>query len=512
MSSNSVEIDPQSNILNLHGSITNIINFATRHGFTHENLSEMFRVFTRKFLPESYGAVKRLKGKALFTALLNLNSYHSVVSQILGRLESITRTPESGVEVTLSAVESLITELMSVTLPNLDEKQVASKCDSILKRILPRLISAPAAYQLNTYIRGYRVGFDTELSLDQRCEFINSLECNLDYRLTEKVTLRKNDIPHSLFHSKAILEGNMQHTDDREMDPRATPQPGAVSLTEEVMGLYHTPHHTLGKSVGAGGYMTETPHNTRSSGQPVGPPLHSWGNVTGLADKPRAEQPRGHDLGPVTPSPLGLEGRQDVLHEALVHTPPSSSGAGKFSGGGAPSSGRRDGIKQEDRGGWGPRRSPSPGPGRASQGRERGRSPGPRSKGGVSPSSGNQRLFRRTPNGSLRSLSRENLYVYNDKKGFVPRSPSNRREYSWDRPSQVPSSYCRRCFRFVGGDYKPCSTTHCARYRDCEVSDRKCQTCGGGFHSSSICSKNRFQSPGRSSSAERGTTFNTKLI
>ena len=101
----------ESQALDLHQSLTNIVDQAQRLGFTHQQLDAYLIMFVKSYCTESWGAVRRLTGRALFSSILGLNNFNSLVGKLLRKLGEVTREPDSGPEVALGAVRSIATEL-----------------------------------------------------------------------------------------------------------------------------------------------------------------------------------------------------------------------------------------------------------------------------------------------------------------------------------------------------------------------------------------------------------------
>ena len=214
-------------------------------------------------------------------------------------------------------------------------------------------------------------------------------------------------------------------------------------------------------------------------------------------------------MGTVSPVMGSVEGKRDILHEALVHNPAASPRSpGGQSGGGRPGSYEAKYRRSSSPGTEGSsRRSPSP------WRPPRGRSPGPRAQASKSPTPGNRKLYRRTETGSLRSLDRSDIYVRGGRSGsFVRRSPSApRKYYPFTVPSDCGPSRCVRCFRFIpSGETDVCTPDLCKRYGNKKISNKKCNICFGGFHYPEDCSKNQRTSS-RERSGERNKAFNPKL-
>ena len=489
-----VKLDPKTNYLSLFESLTKIIHKASRIGLTHEGLDELFIIFVREYLPDSYGSVRRLTGKALFESILGLTNYHSMISDLISRLDNVERRPGQNIEVAVHAVQSLVTELLNLTIPDLSQTELTKKIDSVIKKILPRLLKRETRAQLATYARRVRTDLKTEMTLESKLAFINKIEISEKYQLDSVKRISKSDIPASLFHSK-IVDERMVDDIDTEMDGPLHPEYGGSSVANELL-LY-------------GEAQTETRHNTRSSPAPLLPPLHSWGDTPGLAER-RGEpgqaggyQAQAREINvraevhqPATPTvPVVRDVQPPRPPSPAWRTPPRASPV--------------------------PARTSQDGSGRRSGG-ERGRSPTRRPfqpnspYRANSPGSSQNKLYRRTDSGNMRSVDRGSLYVYNDKKGFLPRSPSGPR-HNFKTPAEAQrNNRCRRCFRYIGKEVttEVCTDDRCLRYLRSHITTELCEVCQGGFHPPAVCSRrSRTTSPANRNPRPRSSSpgFNRNL-
>ena len=485
------ERDPGTGNLHLHKSLENCVDRASKMGMSRAQLDDLLKLFVKEEMKTSFGSIKRLMGQSLFDAILGLSSYHSQISSLMLRLGNVQREPDQSPEIALFAVKSLCLEIAALTTPDLEEYSLNSKIDGILKRILPKLISPVAQAEYNSYLRGMKIQLGTELSLQQRLDFINNLETEPQYQVNESVRLRKSDVPASLFWSKSF-------------DPMLTGKDamrGFASAGDVGEELHHELFYTDDVR-GPGPGLVNPPALAN-----VPPPRGLGSFLDGAGGDGRPGLPAlTSEGGRYTHPPSGPG--HEIITKAIVHqsgsgatTPGRGSAMGKSPGPdsrpASPWRGRSPGRRDRGRSYQAPARSPVP------ERRDRSVNAAP------SPTSGRARLFRQGPNGSMHDLSRENLYTYNKEKGFVPRSQSRSpRRPEYKSPGEVPTSHCKRCLRYVEGKTNTCTPSRCLRYLEARVTSRMCP-CKGGFHEERICGRNGTPPASRSGTPVR-SGFNPK--
>ena len=470
--------DPTNNQLDLHASLSALIDKATRLGMNRTMLDSLMVLFVRNYIPASYGSVRRLTGESLFLSVLGLGNYHTLVSNLLRRLGNVVREVNHSPDVALFAVRSIATELTYLSTPNIKEHELNQKLDGVLKKLLPKLISPLCKHEYVQYLRGSRIVLGKDVDLTDRLMFINNLETDVRYQITEPIRLKSNDINPNLFDCRLVNPLNLQtELNHVGADTHSLAEEGGREIMEE---LYYT----------AGAGPESSPHQTRSNTSFLpGTPLHGVGDRTGRLATPGYS--RGGGIGgnsPVTYSGVGGGGQpQDVVTRALIHSPPP----GMNHSSPVPPAVVHQGGQERTR-----PQSPRP----------RWNSPSNRARS-KSPGSGKTQLYRRGSNGSPHPVDRGELYKFSRSRGFVPRTPSgspNRKK--WTKVSEVPSTHCKRCFRYCGPQVnKTCTPLRCLRYLEAPILDQVCRTCEGGFHDPSICGRKRTPS----NSPARG--FNSRM-
>ena len=488
--------DPLTGTVSLHSSLCNFLKKAEKIGLDREMFDRMLLLFVKNKLPGSYGSVRRLEGKALFEAVLALSSYNTMVNDLTRRIETIVREVGAGPEPALYEVKSVASEIIRISIPNITESQLQRKLETIINRLIPKLITDKAKVEYMAFLKNLRVSLGVEASLEQRLEFINEIESDPSYSPTEPIRVRKTDIPASLFHSKVFLG----------VDPEA--ESGASRPFPED---YYEPREEIMEGI----FLTEGGTSTRSQQRPLGPPLHPMGDQPGVGDAslrggrrqfiPGAySSASSSSAGPVTTS----------VHRALIHTGPGGSsvtsgqtGEEKYGLTDATSAAlstgfRRNGEEPPDLNG------------------SRGRDPTKKKIfRPLSPGSGHRRLYRQGSNGSMRSVSRDRIFHYDKRKGFTPRSFTRSPSRFYETLASVPADRCAKCYRYVGGETgQSCTPARCLRYLDTPLNKQNCSVCRGGFHMEQFCSKknpafsgSRSQSRNRTGTPSPGRGLNTSF-
>ena len=471
--------DPLTGSISLQGTLVNFIKKAEKLGLNREGFDKLVKLFVKNKLPSSYGAIRRLEGKALFDAVLALSSYTTMVNDLVRKLETITREPGVGAETALFEVKSVASEIIRLSIPNITEESLQKKLENILFRLIPRLTTDRARVEYMQYLKSLRVSLGEEATLDQRLSFLNDLEVDPAYAPTEVIRVKKTDIPASLFHSKIFTGVGYQ---GREDGPEGGQYGDYHGLESDVMEeMYWT------EKMGRGGRAAHMV-DTRGSAPPMGRTLHSWGDVPAggaLARKPFV--PGGVSSASSSGNTMG---GGENLTQVLVHRHPDSHSE-EVKTGGSENSGPVGGT------------SASGGAGPGSQGGENRRSRDTTVKRkpftSTSPGTGKPRFYRKNSNGSMRSVSRDRLFTYDKSKGFTPRNYTRSPRRFYETLDKVPKDRCPKCFRYTGPEAgKTCTTTKCLRYLETPTTRTPCGICKGGFHQEKYCSlKSRSPSAGR---------------
>ena len=466
--------DPVTGAISLQPTLSNFLRKAQRIGLNREMFDRMVRLFVKNKMANSYGAVRRLEGKALFEAVIALSSYNTMVNDLIRRIETVTREVGAGPETALYEVKSVASEIIRLTIPDITEKQLQKKLESILFRLIPRLISEKSKIEYMAYLKSLRINLGKDASLQERLNFINDIETDPTYAPMEAIKVRKTDVPASLFHSKIFLgtDVEMARPDHTEM---LRLEDGDQDITEEL-------------------FWTEKV-NTRSQQQPLGPPLWSHGNVPGLRDPERVRSRPEFKPGPASSSTSSsVAPPQDTFTRALVHSPPLEE--------------KRTGFGSENNGVGGESKGTASEAGSERSGWSRGRETNRRGKGyqSVSPTSGKLRYYRKGSNGSMRSISRDRMYNFDPKRGFTPRSFTKSPKRYYETVEKVPHNRCPKCYRYTGAEVgKSCTPQKCLRYLDTPLTKRNCSICKGGFHREEFCSSRDRQSRSPSVTREGGS-------
>ena len=172
-----------SGALNLSKTLSSIFKKSAEYGFSHSQLRELCLSFANENLKNHHPILQSLgTAREVCEYLINLINDTSEGEKVKMALTSVTRSPGTNLNETISLLKGLSSEYLEIQNPAGSLEQRRKKAENSVKRILHHFVEKTTAQELKLYSK-HMLKRNQECSLSQLCSFANQLEARAEFKL-----------------------------------------------------------------------------------------------------------------------------------------------------------------------------------------------------------------------------------------------------------------------------------------------------------------------------------------
>ena len=197
-----IEKSPISGVMCLVTTVKRFLARAERCGMTRDHVALMLKQLVRRELPEFYSGIKNIDDPfKLFRKVTSFTDFSSEKEKITAAISSIIRSPGESIVRSANVHNSLCQDLIRLENADLSEEEVHKKADRETSRILRQLVESSTWNALQIHVGERMATFKQKTSLDQQIRFIMKTEERLENKIVNPKKLRRTDVSVALFNT-----------------------------------------------------------------------------------------------------------------------------------------------------------------------------------------------------------------------------------------------------------------------------------------------------------------------
>ena len=197
-----IEKSPISGVMCLVTTVKRFLARAERCGMTREHVALMLKQLVKREMPEFYSGIKNIDDPfKLFRKVTSFTDFTSEKDKITAAISSIVRNPGESVVRAANVHNSLCQDLIRLENADLSEEEVHKKADRETSRVLRQLVESSTWNALQIHVSERMATFKQKTTLDQQIRFIMKTEERLENKIVNPKKLRRTDVSVALFNT-----------------------------------------------------------------------------------------------------------------------------------------------------------------------------------------------------------------------------------------------------------------------------------------------------------------------